>query len=80
MSITTYHQIKCVRIIYSRIKVVYQNIHLYIDIYIFVSKFINNILFFSLQDAGISDSHPPTAEKDIQEQEEDEKDDEEDLT
>ena len=68
---------ECVEKIYSRIGVVYQNIHLCIDIYIFVSKFINNILFFSLQDVGTSGSHPLTTGEDLQEQEED---DEKDLT
>ena len=46
VSIASYHQIKCIKIIYLRIEVVHQNIYLRIDIYIFVSKLINHILFF----------------------------------
>ena len=79
VSIVPYHRIKYVEIIYSKI-IVYRNIHLHIDMYAFISKFINSDLFFSLQDAKTSDSHRPTTEEDVQEQKEDEKDKEEDCT
>ena len=65
MSIAPYHRIECVGTIYSKIKVVYQNIRLRIDIHTFVSKFINNIIFL-LQNAGISGSHLPATEEDVQ--------------
>ena len=74
MSIAPYHRMKCVGIICLRI-VVYRNICLRIDIYVFVSKLISNALFFSLRNAETFGSHLLATEKDIQVREEDEEDD-----
>ena len=79
MSIAPYHRMKYVRIICSKIKIVYRNIYFHIDIYTCISKFINNILFFLLQNVGTSDSRPPAVREDVQEQKEDEEDNKEDL-
>ena len=71
---------KHIEIIYSRIEVVYQNIHLRIDIYAFVSKFINNI-FFHYRMLGYLTLIYQLLESTYRSKlEEDEEDDEENLT
>ena len=75
MSIALYHQMKCVEIICSKIEVIYQNIHLRIDIYTFISKLINNILFFFITRCWDIQLSSISCWRGVQKQDKDEEDD-----